>query len=113
MLVLLYRKLGTLAEFKVVLKPIFKMITISIVMGVGLWIPMRLLDQFVFDTTRTLPLIALSAITSIIGIGVYLLLSRLFGVNQFQDFLIVFKRFAQWRQILNASNPEETVTGIG
>ncbi len=113
LLVLLYRKLGTLAEFKVVLKPILKMITISIITGIGLWIPMRLLDQFVFDTTRTLPLIALSATTSIIGIGVYLLLSRLFGVSQFQDFLVVFKRFAQWRQILNASTPEETVTGIG
>jgi hypothetical protein len=31
-------------------------------MGVGLWIPMRLLDVWVFDTTRTLPLIGLTVV---------------------------------------------------
>lgn len=105
LIVLLYKKLGTLAEFLVVLRPIIKMFSISLVTGVGLWLPMRLLDQFVFDTTRTLPLLALSMITSVIGFGVYLLLSKAFGVEQIQDFLVLFKRLGQWRQILNASEP--------
>lgn len=105
LLALLYKKLGTLGEFLVVLWPILKMFVISLIMGIGLWLPMRLLDQFVFDTTRTLPLLALSASTSVIGIGVYLLLSRLFKVEQLQDFITLFKRLGQWRQIL-AATPE-------
>lgn len=108
LLILLYKKLGTLGEFLLVLKPILKMLTISLVTGIGLWLPMRFLDQFVFDTTRTLPLLALSVSTAVIGIGVYVLLSRLFKVEQLQDFIALFKRLGQWRQIL-AATPEAAV----
>jgi len=59
-----------------------EMLIASAATAFALWLPMRLLDQFVFDTTRTLPLIALTFSTSIIGLIVYLFLSFLFRVNE-------------------------------
>jgi putative peptidoglycan lipid II flippase len=44
------------------------------VMGVCLWVPMRLLDQWVFDTTRVVPLVALTVTAGVAGLGVYVLL---------------------------------------
>jgi len=104
LLVLLYRRLGTRVEFKIVLIPIIKMLGISLITGIGLWLPMRFLDQFVFDTTRTISLITLSATTSIIGLGVYLFLSYLLKVEQLQDFIVLLKRVGQWKQILKSTS---------
>jgi len=103
LMALLYHKLGKFAELKLILVPIAKMLGISALTGLGLWLPMRLLDQFVFDTTRTLPLLALTASTSIIGFGVYLLLSYIFQVEQLQDFVFLIRRLGRWREILSSS----------
>ena len=40
----------------------------SIVMGVALYIPIKLLDQLVFDTTRTINLLILTGIASVLGL---------------------------------------------
>src|SRR3989344_1269276 len=82
-----------------------KMIFISLVTGVSLWLPMRLLDQFVFDTTRTLPLLLLTATTSGIGLSVYLLLSYLFKVEELSSFATLVVRISAWRKLLT-SPPE-------
>lgn len=76
-----------------------RMIIASFITGFSLWIPMRLLDQFVFDTTRTLPLIGLTIVTSLIGFFVYLLLSYLFRVEELGSFEVLLKRLQNWRDI--------------
>lgn len=69
-----------------------KMAVAGLATGIGLWVPMRLLDRFVFDTTRTLPLLALTAITSVIGFTVYLAMSFLFKVDELFTFAVFIRR---------------------
>jgi len=71
--------------------PILKMSAISLVTAIFLYIPMKLLDQLVFDTTRTIELIVLTSIATAVGLSVYLLLSWLFKVEQ----IVVFYNFAK------------------
>lgn len=59
-----------------------KMLIASLITGLALYIPLKVLDQLVFDTTRTLGLIFLSAIVSVIGLVTYLLISKLLGVKE-------------------------------
>ena len=85
----------------------FLKITITgLITGLSLWVPMRLLDKFVFDTTRTLPLVALTAITSLIGFSVYLLLSYFFRVEQLKTFILLVKRMSDIKQTLLPQSKE-------
>jgi len=81
-------------------KEIIKMLFVSVLTAFALWIPMRLLDQFVFDTTRTVPLLILTAIVSLIGLTVYFGLAFLLKVNQFADVRNLFIKLGNWRQVL-------------
>lgn len=81
-------------------KEIIKMLFVSALTAFALWIPMRLLDQFVFDTTRTVPLLILTAIVSIIGLTVYFGLAYLLKVRQFSDVTTLFGKLGNWRQVL-------------
>lgn len=98
--ILLYRQMGSAGYLKNIITPLGKMIGISFVTGLGLWLPMRLLDQFIFDTTRTIPLIILTLVTSVIGISIYLGLSYLLRIEQLSTFVNLFKRIKDWRQII-------------
>ncbi len=82
------------------IRPLLKIILATAITGVCLWIPLRLLDQFVFDTTRTLPLIGLTATVSLIGMGIYFLLAKLLKIAELESVLRLFRRLTDWRQIL-------------
>lgn len=81
----------------------------TIFTGVALYIPIKLLDQLVFDTTRTINLIFLTGISTFCGLSIYLFLTWLFNVKEATTFLLLFKRLGDWRQILGKS--EETIDG--
>lgn len=72
--------------------PIVKMIVISIATAVSLYVPMKLLDQLVFDTTRTVGLIFLTGTATLVGLSVYIALSWLFGVREVQIFYNLGKK---------------------
>ena len=86
-----------------------KMAIIGIITGFGLWLPMRLLDQYIFDTTRTLPLLFLSIITSGIGMTLYLTLSWVFKIPQLSAVFGLFRRINQWRTYLKAPAQSEPI----
>ncbi len=72
--------------------------------GIALYIPIKLLDQLVFDTTKTVNLLLLTGISSIIGLGLYLFLTWLFNVKEAAMFITLFKKMGNWREILGKSN---------
>jgi hypothetical protein len=74
--------------------PPIKMLLASAAMGVGLWVPMRLLDRYVFDTTRVVPLIILTGIVGLIGALVYLTLAYLFRIREVMAYTQLFIRLA-------------------
>ena len=75
----------------------------------ALYIPIKLLDQLVFDTTKTINLILLTGISSFAGLSLYLFLTWLFDVKEATMFILLFKKIGDWRQILTKS--EETIDG--
>jgi len=77
-----------------------KMALATMAMGVALWIPMRLLDKYVFDTTRVLPLIGLTMVVSIIGGIVYLGMAFVFKIPELESFMRVLYRLGNWRGVL-------------
>lgn len=100
-----FRKL----EFSFFLSKIF---LAAIFMAAALYIPIKLLDQLVFDTTRTINLLMLTGISSIAGISLYLFLTWLFDVKEASTFLLLFKKLGNWRQILSESEEPISSTHI-
>jgi putative peptidoglycan lipid II flippase len=81
MFVLINQRVGGLwsREF---FSPFFRMLVAAFVMAVSLYIPIKLLDQVVFDTTRTINLLVLTGIAGSCGMIMYLILTRLLQVKE-------------------------------
>lgn len=91
-------------DWKLIISSQWKTLMASVVMGILLWGPMRLLDKWVFDTTRTVPLILLTVIVGLIGGGAFLGLAKWLGVPELAAFTGVFNKFGKWKAILAESN---------
>ncbi len=86
-----------------------KITTAAFFTAFALYVPIKLLDQLVFDTTKTINLIFLTSISGFIGFSLYLFLTWLFNVKEATTFILLFKKIGDWRQILTKS--EETIDG--
>lgn len=83
--------------------PLIKMGLATILTAIALWVPMRLLDQFILDTTRTINLVILTIIATFSGMIVYLFLSYLLKITALKSFIDLAKRLGRWRLILRES----------
>jgi putative peptidoglycan lipid II flippase len=83
--------------------PAVKIATATVITGISLWAPLRLLDKFVFDTTKTLALIGLSGSVIIIGLTVYFILAKLLKIEQLSTVLSITQKIGNWRQVLSES----------
>lgn len=79
---------------------VIKILLATFFTGFALYIPIKLLDQLVFDTTRTINLLMLTGISSAFGFGLYLFLTWLFDVKEAAMFILLFKKVGNWREIL-------------
>ncbi len=104
LLYLLDKKVGGFDRKKLLL-PSFKMLLITVVTAGALYIPMKLLDQLVFDTTRVIGLIALTATASISGMIVYFTLSWIFDIAELKIYLRLLKRIIAFPRKLKAPDP--------
>lgn len=105
---ILERKTGGLDKSSLLLTQI-KFFFATLFMAFALYIPIKLLDQLVFDTTRTINLIILTGISSFAGLSLYLFLTWLFNVKEAHTYILLFKKIGNWRDILNKS--EEVIDG--
>lgn len=85
------------------LVPLSKILISTIITGFSLWVPLRVLDRMVFDTTRTIPLIMLTLSVGLIGIGVYLTLSYLFKIRELTVFVALIEKIGNWHKALAQS----------
>jgi len=108
LIILLDRKVGGFPKALLFLPPL-KIMIATFFTGISLYIPIKLLDQLVFDTTRTINLIFLTGISSFIGLSFYLFLTWFFNVKEASTFLLIFKKIGNWREILSKS--EEAIDG--
>jgi len=80
-----------------------KILAASFFTAFALYIPIKLLDQLVFDTTRTVNLIVLTGISSLAGFSLYLFLTWFFDVKEAKTYILVFQKLGNWREILTKS----------
>ncbi|MFH1289354.1 MAG: murein biosynthesis integral membrane protein MurJ, partial [Patescibacteria group bacterium] len=88
--------------------PFLKTSVATLLTGMALWAPMRLMDKFIVDTTRVLGLVLLTVVVFIIGMGFYLILAYLLRIEALSHFATLFKRFSRWQSVLQES--EEIIT---
>jgi putative peptidoglycan lipid II flippase len=102
MLILLQKKLKCFT-FKDFFFPQLKMLLASFFMAIFLYLPFKILDEVIFDTTRTIDLLALTVSTSTIALLVYIYFSILFDVKELNYFNSLIAKFGKWRPVLKDS----------
>lgn len=98
--------LYNLANFALtkLLLPFGKMLSITGITALAIWVPLRVLDNLIFDTTRTIPLIFLTVTVGLIGLFVYLGLSYLFRLPELGIFIRLARKIGGWHQALSKSD---------
>ncbi len=97
---LLQKKLGNLID-TVFLTRELKILIASFLMAVFLYLPFKIFDELVFDTSRTIELVGLTISTSTIGLLVYTYFALLFDIPELQQFLKLLTRFGPWKKTLS------------
>lgn len=75
--------------------PAVKMLIAAAAAAFALYIPMKSLDQLIFDTTRTINLIMLTGIASSFGLAIYVLLVWLLDVKELRTFIELIKKIGR------------------
>ena len=95
-----------------VLIPLGKMLMATIIMGVALYIPIKLLDQVIFDTTRTINLLILTGISSIFALSIYVALVWFMKVRELQTYADLLRRVTKFQTKLKSKEIIAPETGI-
>ena len=85
-----------------ILIPFLKKIMAAIIMGVALYVPIKLLDQVIFDTTKTINLLALTGISSVFALSVYVILVWFLKVQELDTYVELLKRFGKFQTRLKS-----------
>ncbi len=109
LLFFLNKKVGGFSK-RALFSPLIKVLLASLVAAIALYIPIKALDQLVFDTTRTINLLALTGIASIFGLGIYLVLVWLMNVKELYTFVELFRRVLHAKVLVKS---EEIVKETG
>ncbi|HOZ02922.1 MAG TPA: murein biosynthesis integral membrane protein MurJ [Candidatus Woesebacteria bacterium] len=97
--IFLERKIGNFTT-KNLFVPQAKMLVAAFLMSVFLYLPFKVLDELVFETSRTIELIGLTVVTSTIGLLVYLYLAYLLNIHELQIVRKVLQSIGSWRKSL-------------
>jgi putative peptidoglycan lipid II flippase len=89
----------------------FKITVASLVTGLALYVPLKLFDQLVFDTTRTFGLLLLTGVASLSGLAMYMFLVWVFDVREVKTFVSMISQIRRPKQIILESANE--VVGNG
>lgn len=89
-------------DLKLVFYPFFKMLIATIIMGVSLYIPVKLLDQVIFDTTRTINLLALTALASTFALSIYVFLVWFMQVRELNTYVDLLKKIGRVQNLVKS-----------
>lgn len=97
-------------DIEAVIVPLGKMLMATIIMGAALYIPVKLLDQVIFDTTRTVNLIILTGLASTFALSVYVALVAFLKVQELSTFANLLKNiFNKLAQARSQMKTEEII----
>jgi putative peptidoglycan lipid II flippase len=78
----------------------FKIGASSFFTAFALYIPIKLLDQLVFDTTHTVNLIILTGISSLAGLSLYLFMTWFFDVKEAKMYVLAVRKMGNWKEVV-------------
>jgi len=94
-----------------VLVPLGKMFIATIVMGVALYVPVKLLDAVIFDTTRTINLLLLTGISSLFALFIYVILVWFMKVRELKTYVDLLKKTTKFQSKLRSKEIITPETG--
>jgi putative peptidoglycan lipid II flippase len=112
MLILLYlldKKTGSFGN-KDLFWPFAKVSISAILMGITLYVPIKLLDQVIFDTTRTINLLALTIIAGLCGVVTYLVFTKIFRVEEIELLYSIVRKLNLSKKETGTEIPRYTET---
>ena len=109
--IVLDRKIAGFSKTELFL-PAIKMFIAAVSAGVAVYFPLKLFDQLVFDTTRTIGLLLLTGTAGGAGLFTYLLLVWVFDVNEVKSFITLIRRVRRPKAVLLAPVNEVINGGI-
>jgi hypothetical protein len=62
-------------------------------MGFASWSSIRFLDLFILDTSKTVYLIILFIISTLIGIATYIAFTKILKIEEYKDYLAYLDKF--------------------
>lgn len=83
-----------------ILLSLSKLFIATAIMAFALYVPIKLLDQLVFDTTRTINLLILTGISSAAGVSLYFFCTWLLNIREANTYLMLLKKVGNWREIM-------------
>ena len=89
-------------NLRTVLVPFFKMFMATIIMGVALYVPIKLLDSVIFDTTRTINLLVLTGISFVFALSIYVILVWFLRVRELDTYIELSKKFGKFQSKLKS-----------
>lgn len=81
-----------------------KFFVATLITGFAIYIPIKLLDKLVFDTTHTVNLIILTGIASAAGLLIYLFLTWALKIREAETYIQICSQIGNWREILGRSD---------
>lgn len=97
--ILLDIRVGRFPKMELLVPPV-KMLIASLTAGFAIYVPLKVFDQLVFDTTRTVGLVFLTGIAGAAGLIVYFTLSWLFNIGEVVSFFTLIKRMRRSAPLL-------------
>lgn len=98
---------------KKMLIPQLKMLLASFFMAVFLYLPFRIFDELIFDTTKTIELIGLTITTATIGMLVYVYFAALFEIKELRLITKTLEIFSKrWRSSVSKTREFMVETSV-
>ena len=98
-------------NLRAVFIPLVKMLMATVIMGVALYVPIKLLDQVIFDTTRTVNLLILTGLSSLFALSIYVLLVWFLRVRELKTYADLLKRVVTFQSKLRSKEIITPETG--
>lgn len=98
---------------KKMLIPQLKMLLASFFMAVFLYLPFRIFDELIFDTTKTIELVGLTITTATIGMLVYIYFAALFEIKELKLLTKTLNNFSnKWKSSIGKTQEFMVETSV-
>lgn len=83
--------------------PVLKIFVATVAMGISIYLPVKFLDRYIIDTTRTINLVFLTSLVSLIGFSIYFFLTWLLRLEEHKIFLRLIQKTRDWKKVFMPS----------